>query len=56
MIRIHFVGGENLVVEVADAEEFRKALENPEGLIEVTHDGKSVLVRVEAVAGAVFLN
>ncbi|HUW01244.1 MAG TPA: hypothetical protein VMW08_02710 [Acidimicrobiales bacterium] len=55
MIKIHFVGGENLVVEVADTDGFRRALENPEGLIEVTHDGKSVLVRVQAIAAVVFI-
>ncbi len=56
MIKMHFVGGDNLVVDVADADAFRKALENPKGLIEVTHDRKTVLVRVEAVAGVVFLD
>ena len=56
MVKIHFVGGENLVVELVDPEAFRARLEDSGGTVEVTHDGKVVVLRVEAIAAVVFLN
>jgi hypothetical protein len=56
MVKIHLVGGENLVVEIADPSGVRSALKDPNDVIEVTHDGKSVLIPVRAIAAFVFLS
>jgi hypothetical protein len=55
MVKVHFIGGESLVVSGADASTLEAALADPDGVLRVTHDGKPVLLAVRAIAAVVIL-
>ena len=53
MVKIHLVGGENLVVQVPDVSALPRLLADPNAVLQVTYDGKPVLIPVRAVAAIV---
>ena len=55
MVKIFFIGGQELVVNVSSTEDFADALRDPDGVLEVTHDGHRMLLAVRAIAGIAFL-
>jgi hypothetical protein len=56
MVKIHFIGGENLVVDVADPASLAAALRDPDGVLEVTHDGRPLVLAVRAIAAIALLS
>lgn len=53
MVKIHLVGGEALVVQIADVAALPQLLRDPDGVLQVTYDGRPVLIPVRAVAAVV---
>ena len=56
MVKIHFIGGENIVVEAADPQALVAGLRDPDGVLEVRHDGKRLFLASRAVAAIVLLS
>jgi len=55
MVKVHFIGGDSLVVDGVDASGLEQALTDPNGVLLVRHDGKPVLLAVRAIAAVVIL-
>ena len=56
MVKIHFIGGENLVITAPDPSVFSGALNDPNGVLEVTHDGKQIFLAVRAIVAIVVMS
>ena len=51
MVKIFFIGGQELVVEVPSTAGFADVLRDPDGVLEVRHDGHTMVLAVRAIAG-----
>lgn len=56
MIKIHLIGGENIVAQVADPSSLADLLADPNGVLRVDFDGKPLLVPVRGVAAIVLMS
>jgi hypothetical protein len=56
MVKIHFIGGEDLVVDVADPDGLARSIADPDAVIEVGHDGKRVFLAARAIAALVIMS
>lgn len=55
MIKIFFIGGQELVVNVPSTDGLADALRDPDGVLQVVYDGHQMLLAVRAIAGIALL-
>jgi hypothetical protein len=56
MVKIHLVGGEAIVVEIANVAALPELLRDPDAVLQVTYDRKPVLIPVRAIAAVVHMS